>query len=584
MLKTLFSKQIAVLISVVIVAFAIETSMFFFFIGDLVTNDKQTELSYVANQVDNLMRYYVTSSQNRFAVSQLEFAIEQTAQLYDSIILLIYSDGRIILPASSHALYGVLQDVLDHFDYADGAYTIRDERQYARAFALADGETVRDTGDFFGMFKETGFPWLNLQKKFTIQITPNQPFTYTVSLHAPMPFVQQARGEMLRIVLLAGFVATVISIVIGFLFSRMLTKPLRKINEAAHVIANGDFSERIVINARDEIGELAGAFNYMAHELENIETTRREFIANVSHELRTPITSIKGFVEGIIDGTIPEDNQARYLTIVKDETERLNRLINNLLDIARLESGEYVLSIIRFDVGEMVRRCVISLVQLIEDKNLSIALNLDRDQMFADGDKDSIERVVYNLMHNAIKFSKPDGEIRVTVREERETLYVTVSDDGIGIAENELTKIWERFYKSDKSRGQDKTGTGLGLSIIRSIIHEHKQKINAYSKLGEGTTFEFTLKKADEPISVPALPAADIATAAAAAAAAAAGDAAGDAAGVPDIAASAAAGDTIAAPDTAASATAGDTTGAPDIAVPIILYTTDAPDDKINSQ
>ena len=496
MLKTLFSKQIAVLISVIIVAFAIETTMFFFFIGDLVTNDKQTELSYVADQIDNLMQYYVTSSQSRIAAAQLEFAIEQTAQLYDSIILLINTDGRLILPASSRSLRAVLQDVLTQFDTEGGVYRIRDERQYSRAFMLAEGETSKDTGDFFGLYKDTGYPWLNIQKKYTLEIAGDQAFEYAISLHAPMPYVQQARYTMLRIVLEAGLVATIISIVVGFFFSKRFTRPLRQINEAARVIANGDFSERININSRDEIGALAGTFNYMAGELENIEATRREFIANVSHELRTPITSIKGFVEGIVDGTIPAENQARYLAIVKDETDRLTRLVNNLLDMARLESGEFTLNIVSFDAVEMARRCVIGLANLIEGKNLSVSADFAREQMYAEGDKDSVERVIYNLLHNAIKFSFPNGEIRLVIREERDTIYISISDDGIGIEEGELTKIWERFYKTDKSRGQDKTGTGLGLSIIRSIIHEHKQKINVYSKLGEGTTFEFTLNAA----------------------------------------------------------------------------------------
>ena len=495
MLKTLFSKQIAVLISMIIVAFAIETSMFFFFIGDLVTNDKQAELSYVADQIDNLMRYYASNNQSRIAAVQLEMTVERTAQLYDAIILLIYNDGRIILSTSSRPLRPVLLDVLALYEEEDGGYRIRDDWQYARAFSLADGETLKDIGDFNGLYKNTGYPWLNIQKKYVLEVTDAQPFIYAVSLHAPMPNVQQARYTMLRIILQAGLVATLISIITGFFFSRRIAKPLRKINEAARRIANGDFSKRIETYSRDEIGLLASTFNYMAGELENIEATRREFIANVSHELRTPITSIKGFVEGIIDGTIPDESRTRYLAIVKDETERLNRLVNNLLDMARLESGEYSLNIVVFDVVEMARRCIIGLANQIEAKELSISAQFEMDAMFAEGDIDSIERVIYNLLHNAIKFSYPEGEIRVSIREERDSIYVSISDDGIGIDENELTKIWERFYKTDKSRGQDKAGTGLGLSIIRSIIHEHKQKINVYSKLGVGATFEFTLRR-----------------------------------------------------------------------------------------
>ncbi|MDR3121583.1 MAG: cell wall metabolism sensor histidine kinase WalK [Clostridiales bacterium] len=500
MFKTIFAKQITVLISVILIAFVVETSVFFVFLSDVVSNEKETELEYVADQLDNFMRYYMANSENRMAATQLRLAIERTAELYDSIIMVIYSDGRLIYPASSGALRDILTNVLAQFTYDGGILRIRDERQYARAFALAEGEVSKDTGDFHGLFRESGYPWLNLQKKFMIESADGLDFVYAISMHAPMPFVQQARLTMIGLVFQAAIAATLISVVIGFFFSRRLTRPIRLINEAARVIANGNFSERIRIESKDEIGQLAGTFNHMVGELENLEVTRREFIANVSHELRTPMTSIKGFVEGILDGTIPRENQDRYLRIVKDETERLNRLVNNLLDIARLESGEYRLNMTRFDVVEVTRRCVISFARLIEEKNLKIEASFDRDEMYAEGDADSIERVIYNLFHNAIKFSNPDGGIRIAVREDRELLSVSVSDDGVGIAEDELTKIWERFYKSDKSRGQDKVGTGLGLSIIRNIIHEHKQKINVFSKLGEGTTFEFTLKKAaDEP-------------------------------------------------------------------------------------
>ena len=496
MFKTLFSKQITVLISVVTAAFAVASLMFFFFIGEMVTNEKSSELSLAADQVDNLMRYYAVNSQNKLAAAQLNFAVEQIAQINDSIIILIYSDGRIIMSASSRTLRDAYENTFSQFESVNGGYRIADERQYARAFSLDDGAAFSDTGDFFGLYKDTPYPWLSLQKKFSLETAGDNNFTYVISLHAPMPYVQQARYAMLRLVLEAGLIATVIAAVAGFFFSRMLTRPLRKISEAARTIANGDFTERININTRDEIGDLAGTFNYMAGELENTETTRREFIANVSHELRTPLTSIKGFVEGIIDGMIPADKQPRYLAIVKDETERLNRLVNNLLDIARMESGEYRLNIVRFDVVETVRRCVVSMAGFIEEKNLSIATNFEDDRMFAEGDIDGMERVVYNLLHNAIKFSYPDGEIRISISYDRDVLRVSVSDDGVGISETELTKIWERFYKSDKSRGQDKSGTGLGLSIIRNIIRDHKQKINVYSKLGEGTTFEFTLKRA----------------------------------------------------------------------------------------
>jgi signal transduction histidine kinase len=502
--KTLFSKQITLLITVVLIAFTIETSMFYVFVNDVISKDKENDIENAADNLDIFMRLYMDNQFSRSVSNQLRMAIERTGELHETIIMLIGQDGRLLALASSYSLRATAASVVDNFTDAGAYYVIGDERVYSRLFQLEDGQASKDIGDFYGLFRDTGYPWLNMQKKYTIELADGEDFRYLISIHAPMPLVQEARRAIVNIVVQSALISATIAIIIGFIFSSRLTKPIRKINDAAKVISNGNFSERISIVSHDEIGQLAGTFNQMVQELENLETTRSEFIANVSHELRTPMTSIKGFVEGILDGTIPPDRQERYLNIVKDETERLNRLVNNLLDMARFESGGYRLNVTWFNVVEAVRQCVISFVRLIEEKGVTISASFARDYIYAEADRDSIERVIYNLLHNAIKFSRQGGEIRLVVKEDREHAIVVVSDDGIGISEDELASIWERFYKSDKSRGQDKTGTGLGLSIIRNIINEHKQKIHVYSKLGEGTTFEFTLKRVDAALAMDA--------------------------------------------------------------------------------
>ena len=496
MFKTIFSKQIAILVSVVLIAFIIATSTFYFFINDVTTQEKELELENAADSLDIFMRFYMENSTSRSAANQLIYAIERTGEISESIIMLVESNGRLFNMTSSTELSEIRIAIVNQFALRDNFFVLSDVRQYQRAQMLPDGGVVKDIGDFYGLFKDTGYPWLNLQKKYTITLPDGSDFSYIISIHSPIPFLQDARHAMLNIVVNAAMISTLISIIIGFAFSRRLSKPIRKINEAAKVIANGNFSERILINSKDEIGQLAETFNHMVSDLENLEVTRRDFIANVSHELRTPMTSIKGFIEGMLDGTIPVEKQERYLTIVRDETDRLNRLINNLLDIARYESGEYRPNMRVFDIVEVVRRCIISFVQFIEEKNIRIEADFERDKVFVEGDADSIERVIYNLLHNALKFTEKNGNIWIAIQEGRDIVTVSIRDDGIGISEEELSSIWERFYKSDKSRGQDKVGTGLGLSIIRNIIKEHKQKISVSSKLGEGTTFSFTLEKA----------------------------------------------------------------------------------------
>ena len=495
MFKTIFSKQIMLLVSVVLIAFIIVTSTFYLFINDVTTGEKEQELENLADSLDIFMRFYMENSASRSATHQLFLAIGRTGELSESIIILIDSEGRLIQLVSSSELNEIRLAVIDKLDNDDEVYKMADERQYQRALLLPDGGVTKDIGDFYGLYKDTGYPWLNLQKKYTIVLPDGSNFSYIISMHSPIPFLRDARSTLLDNVVTAAAISTLISIVIGFAFTKRLTMPIRKINEAAKVFANGDFSQRIQIQSKDEIGQLAETFNHMVTDLENLDTTRRDFVANVSHELRTPMTSIKGFIEGILDGTIPPESHTHYLSIVRDETERLNRLINNLLDSARYESGEYKLNMRIFDIVEVVRRCIISFVRLIEEKNIRIEASFERDKVYVEGDVDSIERVVYNLLHNAIKFTEQEGNIRIQVQEARDNVTVTVSDDGIGISEEELSSIWERFYKSDKSRGQDKIGTGLGLFIIRNIIKEHRQKISVSSKLGEGTTFSFTLAK-----------------------------------------------------------------------------------------
>jgi signal transduction histidine kinase len=236
----------------------------------------------------------------------------------------------------------------------------------------------------------------------------------------------------------------------------------------------------------------------MAVALQNIEEMRRGFVANVSHELRTPMTSIRGFVDGILDGTIPPEKQNQYLTIVKDETIRLNRLVNDLLDLARMEAGEVKLNISVFDINELVRKCVIKLESLLLEKGLTVDANFEEEDLPVKADSDSIERVIYNLMHNAIKFTPENGEIRVKTYVEKDKAIISVEDTGKGIAESEIPYIFERFYKTDKSRSADRTGVGLGLAIVRNIIVSHNETIKVESEEGHGTRFIFTLRSSSK--------------------------------------------------------------------------------------
>jgi signal transduction histidine kinase len=311
-----------------------------------------------------------------------------------------------------------------------------------------------------------------------------------------IPEVLESRTYIFKFFLYSSCIAIALSTLLLYFLVRRMTQPLKEINNAARIIAKGDFEERLDVKSKDEVGQLAESFNYMAAELQNIENNRRLFVANVSHELRTPMTSIRGFVSGILDGTIPADKQSKYLEIVRDEAERLGRLVTDLLDLSRIESGESRLVLKIVDINEIIRKCIIKLENYINRKGIRLEMIFDADPLKVSADADAIERVIINLVHNAIKFTKDGGTIIISVIPKKNSkVEISVKDNGAGIEQSELEKIFERFYKSDKSRSDDRKGTGLGLAIVKNIIREHKQEIFVDSKVGVGSTFTFTLDR-----------------------------------------------------------------------------------------
>ncbi len=283
-------------------------------------------------------------------------------------------------------------------------------------------------------------------------------------------------------------------IAIYFLTYR-LSKPLKSMSEAAKAMSKGDFSKRVPVTTDDEIGELAVSFNMMTNSLSRLESMRRSFVGDVSHELKTPMTTISGFIDGILDGTIKESERGYYLSIVSQEVKRLSRLVNGMLNMTRLESGEFSLKPEKFDFYELLCTIMISQEQRIEQSQLEIE-GLDALQSVKiTADKDLIHQVVYNLVDNAIKFSNEGGKISFFLEESNDDLTFIITNTGIGIPENELPFVFERFYKGDKSRSAVKNSTGLGLYIVKTIISAHKGKISVKSRQNEFTAFKVVLPK-----------------------------------------------------------------------------------------
>ncbi|MBQ3181808.1 MAG: HAMP domain-containing histidine kinase [Clostridia bacterium] len=313
----------------------------------------------------------------------------------------------------------------------------------------------------------------------------------------PLPEITRTRGEVFKNFFWSICIAIVFVAVLVYFLAKKITNPLRKLNEVAKSIAKGNFKERVEIGDIEELAELGETFNDMAESIEVFETTRNSFIANITHDLRTPMTTITGFVEGILDGTIPEDKHEWYLSIVLDESKRLSRIVNDVLDISKLEQGSFNLEMQDFDINELVRLNVIKFEKNITDKDIQLSVEFEKENLLVNADKDAISRVLTNLFDNAIKFTNEKGFIDIKVGEKDAKAYVSVQNSGLGIAEEERIHIFDRFYKTDKSRSLDKNGAGLGLYIVKNIIQAHGQRVWAESKQGEFARFSFTLALSD---------------------------------------------------------------------------------------
>ncbi len=282
-----------------------------------------------------------------------------------------------------------------------------------------------------------------------------------------------------------------------FIITRQITAPLRMTAQLSGEIANGDFSRRVPVTGSSETRELAVAFNSMASQLETLEQSRRDFVANVSHELRSPMTSIQGFLQGMLDGTIPVSEQKQYMQLVLDETRRLSKLVGNLLNLSRMESSETALAYSDFDLHECIRRVIIANMTQLDDKQMELSLSFEDEPRYVHADADQIEQVLINLLSNAIKYTPAGGHITITTRVEDALTHVTVCDNGAGVAPEDAPYIFDRFYKADKAHTVGK-GTGLGLSICKRIMEKHGQVIRLLPS-EEGAVFEFTLENGRAP-------------------------------------------------------------------------------------
>lgn len=314
-------------------------------------------------------------------------------------------------------------------------------------------------------------------------------------IHRPFSSLEEIRDDLMTPVYITFAVIYLLALIfiLGVYF--FIYRPLRQITKAATQYASGNLDYEIPVHTQDEIGYLSASLNYMSAQLKDMEDYQKKIVANVSHDFRSPLTSIKGYVEAMTDGTIPPELHEKYLNIILFETERLTDLTKDLLTLNEFDTKELLLDKTSFDIQEMIKNTAASFEGVCTEKRVSIELLLLPDTVLVYADYRKIQQVLYNLIDNAIKFSENGDSVTIEVTGRGDKIFISVKDNGIGIPRKDLNKIWERFYKSDLSRGKDKKGTGLGLAIVKEAIQAHDEHINVISTEGVGTEFIFSLTK-----------------------------------------------------------------------------------------
>ncbi|MGN0326656.1 MAG: ATP-binding protein [Lachnospiraceae bacterium] len=470
MRKTLYLKFLIAYVIFAFFGFVVVTTFMQEMTMDQLTRQKAGELYRSATMIAE--NYGIDLYQNQTSLVSLKDQIDMIAQMNNTTIWIVNPSGLIVL--DSNAPINVDSPaVIEGFDPTtmSGSYY--------------------SIGNFYGCFEED-------------QLTVSAPITsgFTVHgyviLHYSMNLLQSSSNSFLNIDYLMLVIILLLSLIILIFFTEMVYLPLRKIITATEEYAGGNLHYELQVESEDEIGYLAASLSYMAAELARGEDNQKHIVANVSHDFRSPLTSIKGYLEAMQDGTIPVEMYPKYIDIVINESDRLIKLTNNLLTLNNLNTQGMLLEKTDFDINAVIRRTVSTFEGKCLDKKIGIELTLTGEELWVHADLTKIQQVLYNLLDNAIKFSHRNSLIKIETTEKHNKIFVSVKDSGIGIPKESINLVWDRFYKTDISRGKDKKGTGLGLSITREIIRAHGENINVISTEGVGSEFIFSLPISEE--------------------------------------------------------------------------------------
>lgn len=477
-MRNLFVKNYMAFAMLILVSFTFAGGVFMAQVSRYSVQEKQEQLETTVNYVETIVEKS-TVMMDTLSAQFLETYLDQQSSASGCTILLTDSTGAVKISSAPKD---------------DGIEA--DQIQGTVSSALVN--TINQSGSYFGLGNISG---LFSENYFIAGKSCTDETGQAVALviaAIPSTSTTGLMNTIMRSYLFIIAITLVLTLIISWFLSDMMTRPLKGLVSAAKKFGHGEFDVRVSENNNcDEIDELAVSFNNMATSLQQQEELSRGFVANVSHELKTPMTSIRGFVDGMLDGTIPQEKHPQYLRIISEEVERLSRLVMRMLDAAKIQAGELIITPAPFDLTEMAARVIISFENQINNKHLEMDVEL-KDGLIVNGDSDHIYRVIYNLVDNAVKFVNDGGTLTIRAEKEGTMSLFSIRNTGSEIPPEDLPHVFDRFYKVDRSRSRDRTGAGLGLYIVKSIVNLHGGDISVRSSGGQ-TEFAFTMPLAEKP-------------------------------------------------------------------------------------
>lgn len=477
-MRNLFAKTYAAFAILILVSLTFASGVFLTQISRYSVQQQKTRLETTVDNIADFMAINQDIVLSETGEQVVKVYLQQMAVTSDCRLIITDSEGNVEIDASN--------EEIDTDDTA--TYNLSDD--------LIDELTK--TGTFFELGNLSGLFSDNFYIAGTSCVNSDGETIALVIAAAPASATMNLMQDIMRSYVIIVFLTLVLTLIISWFVSDILTRPLKGMVGAVKQFTRGEFDVRVTEdNNCDEVDELAKAFNNMISTLQQQEELSRGFVANVSHELKTPMTSISGFADGMLDGTIPPEKHAQYLEIISQESHRLSRMVLRMLDTARIESGEIVITPMPFDLSDTAIQVLLSFENQLEDKKLDVDVDLD-DMLMVNGDRDLIYRVVYNLVDNAVKFANESGTLRMQAGVRDKMAQFTIRNSGSEIPAEDLPHVFDRFYKVDRSRSKDKTGAGLGLYFVKSIVVLHGGSISVQSSGGE-TEFSFTMPLAPKP-------------------------------------------------------------------------------------